>query len=144
MAPAHLAVAPPSVQIPIATPAPLDPPPAQRETAAPKTVAAPSPLQVRSNATDSWEGGVLTALNAQRRYPRGAMARRQQGIPYIRFVIARDGRVLSPRLERSSGYAELDREALALPKHASPLPEPPGDRPGETLELVVPVEFFLR
>lgn len=74
----------------------------------------------------------------------GAMARHEQGVPWIRFVIDRQGRVLSASLERSSGVPDLDREALALPKRAQPLPKPPEDRPGETLELVVPVEFFIR
>lgn len=86
---------------------------------------------------------MLAALNELRRYPRIAMGRRQQGIPYIRFVMDRDGKVLLSRLERSSGFAELDREAVALPKRASPLPKPPADKSGETLELVVPVEFFM-
>jgi protein TonB len=74
----------------------------------------------------------------------GAMARHEQGVPYIRFVMDRQGKVLSVSLERSSGMADLDREAMSLPKRAQPLPKPPEDRPGETFELVVPVEFFLR
>jgi len=40
------------------------------------------------------------------------------------------------------GVPDLDRDALALPRHAPPLPKPPEDRPGDTLELVVPIEFF--
>jgi TonB family protein len=72
------------------------------------------------------------------------MVMRQQGVPYIRFVIDWEGNVLSVRLERSSGVAVLDREAVALPKRAQPLPKPPEDRPGDTIELVAPVEFLLR
>jgi len=56
----------------------------------------------------------------------------------------RGGRVLSASLERSSGFAELDREAMSLPNRAQPLPKPPEERAGDTLELVVPVEFFIR
>lgn len=62
-------------------------------------------------------------------------------MPYIRFVMDRAGKVLSSRLERSSGFPDLDREAVALPKRAQPLPKPPNDKPGDTIELVVPVEF---
>ncbi|MCJ2188277.1 energy transducer TonB family protein [Novosphingobium beihaiensis] len=119
------------------------PVPSKPEQAAPKTAPAPPAPQMASNGPDSWEGRVLAALNKQRRYPRTAQFRRQQGVPYIRFVMNREGKVLSSRLERSSGFPDLDREALALPKRAQPLPKPPKDRPGETLELVVPVEFLL-
>jgi protein TonB len=55
----------------------------------------------------------------------------------------RQGRVLSSRVERSSGHAELDREAAALPPRVSPLPPPPEERAGETIELLVPIEFFI-
>jgi len=69
---------------------------------------------------------------------------RQQGVPYVRIIIDREGKVLSSRLERSSRFFELDREAVALAKRASPLPKPPLERFGGTLELVVPVEFFMQ
>jgi protein TonB len=82
-------------------------------------------------------------LNKAKRYPRDAQFNRQQGVPYIRFVMNRDGKVLSVRLERSSGFRALDDEAVALPKRAQPLPKPPDNLPGDTIELVVPVEFFL-
>ncbi|WP_443972073.1 TonB family protein [Sphingobium sp. CR28] len=58
-----------------------------------------------------WEGQVLGALNQAKRYPKLAMTRRQQGVPYIRFVMNRDGAVLSSQLERSSGFPDLDRDA---------------------------------
>ncbi|SHL52846.1 protein TonB [Sphingobium sp. YR657] len=111
---------------------------------APEPAAAPAHTTPAANsAPDSWEGQVLAALSKERRYPNAARVRRQQGVPYIRFVMDRSGRVLSCRLERSSGYAALDREAVALPNRAQPLPRPPADRRGETIELVVPVEFFM-
>ncbi len=56
----------------------------------------------------------------------------------------RAGNVLSARLERSCGYVELDREAVALAKRAEPLPRPPAEIEGQTVELVVPIEFHLR
>ena len=127
-----------------ASPPRIDSAPMEAEAAAPKTQPAPPAPQAASNASDTWEGRVLAQLASHRRYPRLAMNRQQQGVPYIRFVMDRDGKVLSSRLERSSGFPDLDREAVALPKRAAPLPKPPNDKPGDTLELVVPVEFFLR
>ena len=77
-----------------------------------------------------------------RRYPPAAQARRQQGVAHVRFRMNRAGKVLWSRLERSSGFGELDRAAVDAPKRAQPLPQIPAERPDE-IELVVPVEFFL-
>lgn len=44
--------------------------------------------------------------------------------------------MLSTRLEQSSGFPDLDREAIALAK-------PSDDKSGDTIELVVPVKFTI-
>ncbi|MPT48805.1 MAG: energy transducer TonB [Sphingobium sp.] len=143
-------ITPPEIQIPTANPTLVqvakpvpDPGPPVQETTAPETRPAPPAPQV-STGKPTWEGLVLGALNKVKRYPREASFRRQQGVPYIRFVMDRGGKVLSVRLERSSGFRSLDDEAVALPKRASPLPKPPEDVKGDTIELVVPVEFFMK
>ncbi|MFT3966312.1 MAG: TonB family protein [Sphingobium sp.] len=142
-------VKPPEIQLPSVNPFPPpvvqpvpDPgPPIERATA-PETKPAPPAPQV-SDAKPTWQGQVLAALNRKKRYPAWSMSRREQGVPYVRFTMDREGRVLLVQLERSSGFPDLDREAVALPKRSSPLPKPPDDKPGDTLELVVPVEFFV-
>jgi protein TonB len=132
---------PPAVTKAPSEPAP-DPKPVVKEATAPEAKPLP-PAPAPSNAAATWQGRILAALYKVRRYPREAAFRRQQGVPYIRFTINRDGRVLSARLEQSSGSRSLDAEALSLPKRAQPLPKPPEDVRGETIELVVPVEFFM-
>jgi protein TonB len=128
---------------PPARPVPVDPGPPVRETTAPVSKPAPPAPQV-SSGKPTWQGLVLGALDKVKRYPRDAHFSRQQGVPYIRFTMDRQGKVLSASLERSSGFRSLDQEALALPKRAQPLPKPPEDVKGDPLELVVPVEFFMR
>jgi len=113
------------------------------EDAAPPTIAAPPAPQASSNAPDTWQGHVLARLGKFRRYPTGARNRHEEGVPYIRFTMDRNGMVLSSTLERSSGFADLDREAVRLPKRAQPLPKPPPAVVGDTIELVVPVEFVI-
>lgn len=132
----------PAVAIPVRPP---DPP---KVEAAPETTAPPvrpaPPAPQASSGLPTWQGLVLGRLNQFKRYPRSAQSQRQQGVPYIRFVMNRDGRVLSSRLEHSSGVAALDHEAVSLPRRAQPLPKPPDDLPGQALELVGPVEFFIK
>lgn len=142
--PDKVPVSPARAQAPAVAPRLADPAPRVPEAAAPKAATAPPAPQVANKGPETWEGRVLAALNQRRRYPRLAMARREQGVPWVRFVMDRDGKVLSARLERPSGFPDLDREAVVLPKRAQPLPKPPAERPGDRLELVVPVEFFLR
>ncbi|MGH6614386.1 energy transducer TonB [Sphingomonas sp.] len=140
----------PEIQLPSDNPVPApvaqpDPDPPIERTTAPERQPAPPAPKVSANVAETWEGKVLARLNQHRRYPRTAMARRQQGVPYVRFVMDRKGHVLSATLERSSGFPELDREAVALPRRAQPLPKPPANtRPEQAIiELVVPVEFFV-
>lgn len=143
-------IPPPQIQIPNSSPLPvllvkpvIDPAPPVKETSAPETKPEPSASQP-SSTKPTWEGLVLGALNKAKRYPREASLRRQQGVPYIRFVMDREGKVLSSRIERSSGFRPLDDEAVSLPGRAQPLPKPPAEVKGESIELVVPVEFFIK
>lgn len=129
------------VSLPEITPVPDPGPPIERTTA-PQSKPAPPAPQV-SDAKPTWQGRVLAALNKKKRYPSSSQRRRQQGIPWIRFVMDREGKVLSVTLERSSGFRALDEEAVRLPKRAEPLPKPPEEVEGQTIELVVPVEFFI-
>lgn len=117
-----------------------EPRPPQIQGAPPAITAPPAP-RVTSNAPDSWQGRVLAHLDKHRRYPAAALARRQQGVVFVRFSLDRQGRVLSARLEAPSGFAMLDREAVGLPGRASPVPKPPEGIAGDVIELVVPVEF---
>jgi protein TonB len=146
--PVPKAIVPPPVAVPAPPPIPESsstPAPKIVEEAAPRAITAPPAPQVSSNANDtSWQGRVLARLGQYRHYPSGAQRRHEQGVPYIRFVMDRDGKILSSRLEHSSGSPDLDREAVSLPKRAQPFPKPPAEVTGDTIELVVPVEFVMR
>lgn len=92
----------------------------------------------------SFRDRLLGHLQRYKRYPRAAQARGRQGVPYIRFTMNREGQVLASALERGSGHEALDAEALALVVRAQPLPTFPEELAGDTLEIVVPIEFRLR
>ena len=82
-------------------------------------------------------------LNRYKRYPASARMRRQEGVVSLRFTMDRQGHVLSFEIAKSSGSDALDRETLELIKRAEPLPAIPAAFRRDTLDLVVPVEFFL-
>ncbi len=97
-----------------------------------------------STAEQTWENQILATMERNKRYPGPAQRRRQEDIVYVRFTIDRDGNVLEARIERSHGYSLLDQEVLAMLQRSSPLPAPPTQVSGERVEIVVPVEFFIR
>lgn len=115
--------------------------PAKDDPAAPTEGAAQSAVQ---DAERTWESTLLAHLERNKRYPGPAQRQRQEDVIYVRFAMDRVGKVLDYAIERSRGYQLLDQEVVALIERSSPLPPPPAEVAGERLELVVPVEFFLR
>ena len=83
-------------------------------------------------------------LDRNKTYPREARRRRMQGMVYLYFRVARDGRVLDFEIRRSSGHILLDGEAEAMLQRAQPLPPFTDNMKGGYLDITVPVEFSLR
>jgi protein TonB len=83
-------------------------------------------------------------LERHKEYPRRAKLRRQEGTVVLYFVMNREGRVLEYRLRRSSGHASLDHAVEEMIERAQPLPKMPQEMRQARLELVVPVQFYLR
>lgn len=113
-------------------------PPLRRQRFPPPLCPAPAASPVAAPSGDavySWQGALHAHLERHKRYPSVAQFRRQQGVPVVRVIMDREGRVLSAQLERTSGHEALDTEALALLTRAQPLPVPPPDVVGNHLEL---------
>ena len=148
-----------AVPLPVKPPPPPRPKPAVRraprvEPAAPAAAApavpAPPPAAPpdrpapSSNAVPIWQSLLTARLQQAKRYPNDARVNSEQGVAYLRVALNRAGGVLSARIERSSGFASLDNETLALAQRASPLPPPPPEVPGDPVVLVIPVRFTLQ
>ena len=114
------------------------PRPAAAAPPAAPAAAAPSP-QVAAN----WQGQLVAHIALFKRYPVAAQRRGDQGVAYVRFVIDRNGNVLSATLARSSGHAVLDDEATAWLERAQPLPKPPPEIAQDRMELILPMRFAL-
>ncbi len=125
---APLTTAPPRVEAP---PAPA------ATTAAPGSAAKPAKVPL------SWQKQLMSHLNRFKRYPDQARASGTRGLTNVAFTIDRSGRVLSARVAQGSGSTMLDEEAVAIIQRASPMPTPPLDTPGETFDLVLPIQFHI-
>ncbi|WP_440225021.1 energy transducer TonB family protein [Dokdonella sp. MW10] len=98
----------------------------------------------RRHAESTWQSTLLGHLEHHRRYPHLAQRRREEGVAYVRFRVDRSGRVLAASLEHGSGVEVLDEEALEVLERAQPVPPPPRELAGDSVEVVVPVHFRLR
>jgi protein TonB len=127
---------PPVITVPVAPPSPPTAP-----MAAP---APPAPPAITGESQAAFAGRLFKHLNSYKRYPERAKLRHQEGVVSIRFTMDKTGHVLSFAIAKSSGSELLDAEARDLVKRAEPLPPIPPEFGRETLDLVVPIEFFLR
>ena len=152
--PARVQTATPAVQLPVrqppifrtvaiarpAIPAAISPPAIKPSAPAP----APSPAPAKVTDPDvNWESRVLAHIDRHKRYPRMIGSRRPEGTVFVVFTLDRQGGVTNPRIERSSGNAALDNEAIATVRRAAPLPPVPDDRQAP-VETSVPIEFHHR
>lgn len=83
-------------------------------------------------------------LEQHKEYPWRAQRRHHEGVAYLEFVVGQDGRVLRHSIKRSSGYRLLDEAVERMIEKASPLPPIPDVLGKDRLEIIVPVEFFLK
>lgn len=83
-------------------------------------------------------------LNKHKQYPRCARQRRQEGTVKVRFVIDRNGCILSHQIIGSSGHRLLDKEVQAMLTRASPMLPIPPELQMSQLTISVPVAFSLR
>jgi protein TonB len=138
IAPALIAPAVTPAQVPSI--AMLPPAPSPVLPAAPMMLPSPPSADPQaSNAAPTWEAALLGQLQQARHIPQSA---RMHGVVLLRFTMDRDGKVLTSKIEKSSGDESLDQEALAALQRAQPLSKPPAEVPGNPLDLIVPVDFF--
>jgi periplasmic protein TonB len=79
-------------------------------------------------------------LDRHKEYPDRARRKHQEGVVLCEFAIDRQGKILSYRIVRESGYELLDEEASDLMARANPVPPPPA---GMDQTYLVPIVFAL-
>lgn len=114
-------------------------PRSERKTAAKSAAPAPGSAETRAAIAD-WQSLVISRLLAARR----SVARRNEGIVTVGFIVSRGGGVLSLKVVRSSGVSELDQEALVMVQRAAPFPPFPSGMTQASQNLTVPIRFVVR
>lgn len=144
----------PAAQAPASQPA-ASQAPAQAQTAAAANAtpaAAPAPRQgtregldidAKNGASLDYASRLRAWLEAHKTYPKRARLRREEGVVHLQFAVDRQGRLLGGDVIKSSGYASLDAEAMAMLDRSNPFPGAPHGVRGERIEVSTPVEFYL-
>lgn len=120
------------------------------QTVAPPVTMTASPTPPSGTAAevsghrDDYSSHLRAWLERHKKYPRNARLRRQEGTVTVRFTVQPSGQLLSYAIERGSGFALLDREALAMFRRAAPLPAIPESLGRDSVEFVLPISFYLR
>jgi periplasmic protein TonB len=118
------------------------PKPVQQTNPAPRTTV--HEVASAPRIDPSWESLLLKHLQEFKSYPLEARRRNEQGVVLLAFSIDRNGHVVSRRIVKGSGYADLDAEVMALVERAQPMPAFPPSMTEAELNLTVPIRFSLR
>ncbi|MCX7587603.1 energy transducer TonB, partial [Phenylobacterium sp. 58.2.17] len=100
-------------------------------------------IDARNGVSTDYASRLRAWLEAHKTYPKRARMRREEGIVHVHFAVDRQGWLLGGDVVRSSGYASLDAEAMAMLDRSNPFPGAPHSVRGERIEVSTPVEFFL-
>ena len=113
---------------------------APRQKAATAGVASINPNMLPSYASNIIRPHLLRFYN----YPAGARSKSEEGVVVVSFTISRQGRLVSHRIAKSSGFAELDTEALATLERAQPFPPPPPGLNDAQFAFTLPMRYNIR
>jgi protein TonB len=113
---------------------------APRQSAATVGAVSNSRVSIQSYAASIIRPHILRYYN----FPASARAKHQEGTVVVTFTITRQGRLTARNISKSSGYAELDGEALATLQRAQPYPPPPQDLTQQQFVFTLPMRYNIR
>jgi TonB family protein len=106
-------------------------------------IAATMPFAAQAQVDPSWQNSLMQQLQRAKHYPVEAQTRTEEGVVLLKFSLDRNGHVLAHSIAQSSGYADLDNEAMGMIIRAEPLPPFPANMTQAQIDLAVPIRFSL-
>jgi len=133
----------PRVEAPAPVQAQRPPDPAPQVETTPRASAPSVGVQQVAPPPD-YLGRLRSWLERHKVYPRSARVRGEEGTAVLALTIDRKGRIIKSSLAKSSGFPRLDQATLDIAGRASPVPPVPQSYPGDTIDIVMPVNYQLR
>jgi protein TonB len=116
--------------------APTHPPPENSSNASVSSFVNPATEAAHTRAKDAYLWQVIRKFS---QYLPDLREKNEGGTVVLRFVIARDGRLVESSIVKSSGVIALDKGLLESLRAASPYPPLPADIPGAQAVFVQPI-----
>ena len=111
--------------------------------AAPPAAPAPRASPVRSGDIAAYLASISALMQRHLHYPPAARRGREEGTAQVHLIVDRNGKLLLVELAKSSGFADLDDEALEVVRRSEPLPAFPAALSLAQINAVMPVGFAL-
>ncbi len=96
-----------------------------------------------ASAKDVYISKLSRALNARKHYPEISLKMRQQGRLKVRFLLERDGRILSAELIEMSNFLPLNEAAKNLISEIKKFDPIPMEVAEKQLAVTVPIEYLM-
>ncbi len=96
----------------------------------------------KHDASDPYISGLIIAIHNKKNYPKMAKRLKQQGSVQLSFSIKKSGLVSNIEVKKSSGYEQLDKNAVATLKALGTL-KPLPERFWPELKINIPIEYKL-
>jgi TonB family protein len=110
-----------------------------------ETKASYNELTTKFNQTkDEYVKLVSSLISNNKEYPTKSQKEGHEGKTIVDIQIDPSGKILSEKIQTSSGYEELDNEAIEMIKKSNPLPAPPIEISKKQIIISVPISFKLQ
>ncbi|MBV8409059.1 MAG: energy transducer TonB [Alphaproteobacteria bacterium] len=101
----------------------------------------PADTYGQQKVVESYQALIMRQVQQRAIYSR---ATSEEGQVVVLVTVSRDGRLLDARVNRSSGYSNLDTAALEALRQSAPYPPLPSDIPGGQHTFIVPMNYRRR
>jgi len=112
--------------------------------AAPQPAPPPSAPAIDADLLARYRLQLIGAARRYKRYPRAAQDNQWEGAVEVAMVIGANGRIRALSINKTSGHAVLDRQAIDMFRKAKPLVPIPGALRGREFRVTVKAIYNLR
>lgn len=119
------------------------------ETIKLEEIASPPPKKLntmsKADALSLYATQLRKQIALKKHYPAISRRREEEGTVLVHFLLNNQGELIDkPVVKKSSGHSRLDKAALKAVINGAPYPHKPDNINNETLDIQIPIKFYLK